>query len=201
MSAAEIAAALKAAVDKALADKAALDKALADKAALDKAAADKALADKLVAANAASANTASNAAYIKAIADKLAADTSAAAAQFKSACDLNKGSTVVPPKSSKMNIFSQVCFVPDFLNPLDADLANIKKVIAQIKAKKIKSITLSSFDDEKNGVDFKSIAQTRAEIVSGIIKRSLPKLKIQYRLYGSSTKANSLSLGRVLITA
>ena len=211
MSAAEIAAALKAAVDKALADKAAVDKALADKAAVDKAAADKAaadkaLADKLAVANAASANTASNAAAanaasIKAIADKLAADTSAAAAQFKSVCDLNKGSTIAPPKSSKMNIFSQVCFVPDFLNPLDADLANIKKVVAQIKAKKIKSITLSSFDDEKNGVDFKSIAQTRAEIVSGIIKRLLPKLKIQYRLYGSSTKANSLSLGRVVITA
>ncbi|CAN2175649.1 Fibronectin type III [Candidatus Nanopelagicaceae bacterium] len=172
----------KAAVDKALAEKAAADKIIFDKVAAEKAAADKAAADKV-------------------IADKLAADTSAAAAQFKSTCDLAQGSTIVTPKSSKMKIYSQICFVPDLLKPVDKDLALIKGVISDLKKKKIKSITLSSFADERNGVDFKSVATARAEIVSGIIQRSLPNIKVNYKLYGSSTKKNSLSLGRVLITA
>jgi hypothetical protein len=178
----EIAVDKKAAVDKALADKAAADKIIFEKVAAEKAATDKVAADK-------------------AIADKLAADKSAAGAQFKSTCDLAQGSTMVTPKTSKMKIYSQICFVPDLLKPVDKDLVLIKGVISDLKKKKIKSITLSSFADERNGVDFKSVATARAEIVSGIIQRSLPNIKVNYKLYGSSTKKNSLSLGRVLITA
>jgi len=216
-SAAEIAAAQKAAVDKALADKAAADKAIADKAAADKAAsdkaasdkaaadkvtADKAIADKAAADKAAADKAAADkAAADKVIADKLAADKSSAAEQFKSTCNLAQGSTAVISKSSKMKIYSQVCFVPDFMKPLEKDLVVIKSVITQLKSKKINSITLSSFADEKSGVNFKSVAQTRANVVAAMIKKANPKIKITYRLYGSSTKKNSLSLGRVVITA
>jgi NMD protein affecting ribosome stability and mRNA decay len=80
-------------------------------------------------------------------------------------------------------------------------LAAIKSVVTQLKSKKITSITLSSFADEKSGVNFKSVAQTRADVVASMIKKANPKIKITYRLFGSSTKKNSLSLGRVVITA
>ena len=206
-SAAEIEAGQKAAVDKALADKAAADKAAADKAAADKAiadklaadkaAADKAIADKLAADKAIADRLAAE----KAAADKFAADKSAAAAQFKSTCNLAQGSTVVTSKSSTMKIYSQVCFVPDLMKPLDKDLMQIKNVVNQIKSKKITAITLSSFADEKSGVNFKSVAQTRADVVAAMIKKANPKIKITYRLFGSSTKKNSLSLGRVVISA
>jgi hypothetical protein len=193
----EIADAQKAAVDKALADKAAADKVIADKAAADKvitdkAAADKAAADKVIA---------DKAAADKVIADKLAADKSAAAEQFKSTCNLAQGSTAVTSKSSKMKIYSQVCFVPDLMKPVEKDLAQIKSVLTQLKSKKITAITISSFADEKSGVNFKSVAQTRANVVAAMIKKANPKIKITYRLFGSSTKKNSLSLGRVVITA
>jgi uncharacterized repeat protein (TIGR02543 family) len=211
-SAAEIAAAQKAAVDKALADKAAADKAIAEKAATDKAiadklAVDKAAADKVIADKAAAEKAAAEKAIAdrlaaeKAIADKLAADTSAAAAQFKSTCNLAQGSTAVISKSSTMKIYSQVCFVPDLMKPLEKDLMQIKKVVSQLKSKKITAITLSSFADEKSGVNFKSVAQTRADVVAAMIKKANPKIKITYRLFGSSTKKNSLSLGRVVISA
>jgi uncharacterized repeat protein (TIGR02543 family) len=186
-SVAEIAAAQKVALDKALADKAAADKLAADKAANEKAIADKIAADK--------------AAADKAIADKLAADNSSAAAQYKSTCNLAQGTTAVTSKSSTMRIYSQVCFVPDLMKPLESDLAKVKKLIQEIKSKKIQSVTLSSFADEKNGVNFKSVAQARAEVVAAMIKKSNPKIKITYRLFGSSTKKNSLSLGRVVISA
>jgi hypothetical protein len=193
----EIADAQKAAVDKALADKASADKVIADKAAADKvitdkAAADKAAADKVIA---------DKAAADKVIADKLAADKSAAAEQFKSTCNLAQGSTAVTSKSSKMKIYSQVCFVPDLMKPVEKDLAQIKSVLTQLKSKKITAITISSFADEKSGVNFKSVAQTRANVVAAMIKKANPKIKITYRLFGSSTKKNSLSLGRVVITA
>ena len=87
------------------------------------------------------------------------------------------------------------------MRPLESDLALVKKVLQEIKTKKIKSVTLSSFADEKNGVNFKSVAQTRADVVAAMIKKANPKIKITYRLFGSSTKKNSLSLGRVVITA
>jgi uncharacterized repeat protein (TIGR02543 family) len=221
-SAAEIAAAQKAAVDKALADKAAADKAAADKAAADKAIADKAAADKVIADKAAADKAAADkaaadkvaadkvaadkaaadkAAADKLIADKLAADKSSAAEQFKSTCNLAQGSTAVTSKSSKMKIYSQVCFGPDLMKPVEKDLAQIKSVVAQLKSKKITAITISSFADEKSGVNFKSVAQTRANVVAAMIKKANPKIKITYRLFGSSTKKNSLSLGRVVITA
>ena len=190
--AAEKAAADKVIADKLAAEKAAADKIIADKLAEEKAAADKALADKLAAEKAAAD---------KAIADKLAADNSAAAALYKSTCNLAQGSTVVTPKSSTMKIYSQVCFVPDSMKPIDSDLVQVKKLIKQLKSKKIRSVTLSSFADEKNGVNFKSVAQSRADAVASMIKKANPKIKITYRLYGSSTKKNSLSLGRVVITA
>ena len=197
----------KAAADKVVADKAAADKAIADKLAADKAAADKAIADKLAADKAAADKViadklaAEKAAADKAIADKLAADSSAAAAQFKSTCNLAQGSTAVISKSSTMKIYSQVCFVPDLMKPLEKDLMQIKNVVNQIKSKKITAITLSSFADEKSGVNFKSVAQTRADVVAAMIKKANPKIKITYRLFGSSTKKNSLSLGRVVISA
>jgi hypothetical protein len=193
----EIAAAQKAAVDKALADKAIADKAAADKAIADKAAADKAIADKAAADKA----IADKAAADKAIADKLAADNSAAANQFKSTCNLAQGSTAVTSKSSTMKIYSQVCFIPDLMKPLEKDLIQINNIVKQIKSKKITAITLSSFADEKSGVNFKSVAQIRADVVAAMIKKSNPKIKITYRLFGSSTKKNSLSLGRVVISA
>jgi uncharacterized repeat protein (TIGR02543 family) len=201
-STSEIEAAQKIAVEKALADKAAQDKVIADKreaerVAAEKIAAEKALADKLAAEKALAEKLAAE----KALADKLAADNSAAAEQYKSTCNLAQGSTAVTSKSLSMKVYSQVCFVPDLLKPLDADLAKVKKLVQQLKSKNIKSITLSSFADEKSGVDFRSVAKARAAVVSGIIQRSIPKIKITYRLYGSSTKKNSLSLGRVVITA
>jgi hypothetical protein len=147
------------------------------------------------------ANMPANIAADKAAAEKLAADNSAAAALFKSTCNLAQGSTVVTSKSSTMKIYSQVCFVPDLMKPLEKDLMQIKNVVNQIKSKKITAITLSSFADEKSGVNFKSVAQTRADVVAAMIKKANPKIKITYRLFGSSTKKNSLSLGRVVISA
>jgi len=197
----------KAAADKVIADKAAADKAIADKLAADKAASDKAIADKLAADKAAADKAATDkaaadkAATDKAAADKLAADNSAAAAAFKSTCNLAQGSTAVISKSSTMKIYSQVCFVPNLMKPLEKDLMQIKSVVNQIKSKKITAITLSSFADEKSGVNFKSVAQTRADVVAAMIKKANPKIKITYRLFGSSTKKNSLSLGRVVISA
>jgi len=211
-SVSEIANAQKAAVDKALADKAIADKLLADKAAVekliadklvaDKAAAEKLVMDKLVAEKTAAEKAlADKLAADKAIADKLVADNSAAAAAFKSTCNLAQGSTAVTPKSLNMKIYLQVCFVPDLMKPLDSDLAQVKKIVQQLKSKKIMSVTLSSFADEKSGVNFKSVAQGRADVVASMIMKANPKMKITYRLFGSSTKKNSLSLGRVVITA
>ena len=200
-------AAEKAAADKLAAEKAAADKVIADKLAAEKAAADKIIADKLAADKAAADKiiadklAADKAAADKIIADKLAADNSAAAAQFKSTCNLAQGSTAVIPKSSTMKIYSQVCFVPDSMKPINSDLVAVKKLIQQLKSKNIKSVTLSSFADEKNGVNFKTVAQSRADAVASMIKKANPKIKITYRLFGSSTKKNSLSLGRVVITA
>ena len=199
---ADKAAADKAIADRLAADKAGADKAIADRLAADKAAADKAIADKLNADKiAAEKALADKLAIEKAAADKLAADNSAAAAQFKSTCNLAKGPTAVTSKSSAMKIYSQVCFVPDLMKPLEKDLMQIKSVVNQIKSKKITAITLSSFADEKSGVNFKSVAQTRADVVAAMIKKANPKIKITYRLFGSSTKKNSLSLGRVVISA
>lgn len=196
-AAADKLAAEKAVADKVIADKLAAEKAAADKLVADKAAADKVAADKIIADKLA----ADKAAADKIIADKLAADNSAAAAQFKSTCNLAQGSTAVIPKSSTMKIYSQICFVPDSMKPINSDLLQVKKLVQQLKSKNIKSVTLSSFADEKNGVNFKMIAQSRAEAVASMIMKANPKMKITYRLYGSSTKKNSLSLGRVVITA
>jgi hypothetical protein len=216
-AAVEKAAADKAAADKVIADKIAAEKAAADKLASEKAAADKIIADKLAAEKAAADKLAAEkaaaekivadklaadkAAADKIIADKLAADNSAAAAQFKSTCNLAQGSTAVIPKSSTMKIYSQVCFVPDSMKPINSDFVAVKKLIQQLKSKNIKSVTLSSFADEKNGVNFKTVAQSRADAVASMIKKANPNIKITYRLFGSSTKKNSLSLGRVVITA
>ncbi len=190
-AAAEKAALDKAAADKAAAEKAALEKALADKIAADKAALEKALAEKAALEKAAAAEKAAleKAALEKAAADKLAA------------CILGKSATLVTAKKKTMRLYSQICFIPEMMKPIEKDMAQISKVIAQIKSKKIKSITLMSFADEKTGVDFKSAAKTRAEMISEIIKRSVPKLKVTYALFGSSTKKNIVSQGRVVITA
>jgi len=48
---------------------------------------------------------------------------------------------------------------------------------------------------------FRSVAKSRADVVSSIIKKALPKIKINYQLYGSSTKKNTIAVGRVVITA
>ena len=182
------------------ADKAAAEKAAADKAAVDKAAADKLAAEKLAAEKlAAEKLLAEKLAAQQALADKLAAEK--AAADKLAACILGKSSTLVTAKSKTMRIYSQICFIPELLKPIDKDLAEINKVISLIKSKKIKSITLLSFADERIGVDFKSVAKARAVVVSGIIQREIPNLKIIYKLYGSSAKKNIVSQGRVVITA
>ena len=188
--AAEKLAAEKLAAEKLAAEKAAAEKALAEKLAAEKAAAEKALAEKLAAEQALAAQIA---------AEKAATDK--AAAEKLAACVLGKSSTLVTSKSKTMSIYSQICFIPELLKPRDKDLAEINKIIALIKSKKIKSITLLSFADEKTGVDFKSVAKARAVVVSGIIKRSIPNLKVSYQLFGSSTKKNIVSQGRVVITA
>jgi hypothetical protein len=200
MTAAERAAAEKAAAEKSALEKALVEMTAAEKAAVEKAVAEKAAADKLAA---------DKATLEKAAADKLAADKAAieqaaldkAAADKLAACILGKSATLVTAKKKTMRIYSQVCFIPEMMKPIEKDLAQINKVIAQIKSKKIKSITLLSFADEKTGVDFKSVAKARAVVVAGIIKRSLPKLKVSYALFGSSTKKNVASQGRVVITA
>jgi uncharacterized repeat protein (TIGR02543 family) len=203
--AADKAAAEKEAADKLAADKAAAEKAVADKAAAEKAAKDKEAADKLAAEKAAAEKLAAERllaeklAAQQALADKLAAEK--AAADKLAACILGKSSTLVTAKSKSMRIYSQICFIPELLKPIDKDLAEINKVISLIKSKKIKSITLLSFADEKIGVDFKSVARARAVVVSGIIQRAIPNLKIIYKLYGSSAKKNIVSQGRVVITA
>jgi hypothetical protein len=208
--AAEKAAAEKAAADKLAAEKAAAEKAAADKLAAEKAAADKAAADKLAAEKAAAEKAAAD----KLAAEKLAAEQLAAeqalatklaeekaAAEKLAACILGKTSTLVTSKSKTMKIYNQICFMPQMLKPIDKDLAEINKVISLIKSKKIKQITLLSFADEKIGVDFKSVAKAQAGIVSTIIKKALPNLKVSYKLYGSSAKKNIVSQGRVVITA
>jgi uncharacterized repeat protein (TIGR02543 family) len=208
--AAEKATAEKAAADKLAAEKAAADKAAADKLAAEKAAAEKAAADKLAADKAAAEKAATD----KLAAEKLAAEQLAAeqalatklaeekaAAEKLAACILGKTSTLVTSKSKTMSIYSQICFMPQMLKPIDKDIAEINKVIAQIKSKKLKRITLLSFADEKIGVDFKSVANAQAAMVSGIIKKALPKLKVSSKLYGSSAKKNIVSQGRVVITA
>jgi flagellar hook-length control protein FliK len=204
-AAAEKADADKAAAEKALADKEAADKAAADKAALEKALADKAAAEKALAEKTASEKAAADkAAADKAAADKATAEKAAldkAAADNLAACILGKSATLVTAKKKTMSLYSQICFVPEMMKPIEKDMAQLSKVIAQIKSKKIKSITLLSFADEKIGVNFKSAAKTRAEMISEIIKRSIPKLKVTYALFGSSTKKNIVSQGRVVITA
>ena len=135
----------------------------------------------------------------QALAAKLAAEK--AAADKLAACLLGKNSTLVTAKKQTMSIYSQICFVPDLLKPVDKDLAEINKVINLIKSKKIKSIKLLSFADEKTGTNFKSVAQSRADVVAKMIKSAIPNLKITYALFGSSTKKNIVSQGRVLITA
>jgi uncharacterized repeat protein (TIGR02543 family) len=203
--AAEKADADKAAAEKAFADKAAADKAAADKAALEKALADKAAAEKALAEKTAAEKAAADkAAADKAAADKATAEKAAldkAAADNLAACILGKSATMVTAKKKTMRLYSQICFIPEMMKPIEKDMAQISKVIAQIKSKKIKSITLLSFADEKIGVNFKSAAKTRAEMISEIIKRSVPKLKVSYALFGSSTKKNIVSQGRVVITA
>ena len=188
--AAEKLAAEKLAAEKALAEKLAADKLAAEKLATEKAAAEKIIAEKLAAEQALAAQIA---------AEKAAADK--AAAEKLDACILGKTSTLVTAKSKSMRIYSQICFIPELLRPIDKDLAEINKVISLIKSKKIKSISLLSFADEKIGVDFKSVAKARAVVVSGIIMRAIPNLKITYKLYGSSAKKNIVSQGRVVITA
>jgi hypothetical protein len=200
MLAAERAIAEKTASEKALADKLAAEKAAADKAALEKALADKLAAEKAAADKAALEKALAD----KAAADKAAADKSAldkAAADNLAACILGKSATLVTAKKKTMRLYSQICFIPEMMKPIEKDMAQISKVIAQIKSKKIKSITLLSFADEKIGVNFKSAAKTRAVMISEIIKRSVPKLKVSYALFGSSTKKNIVSQGRVVITA
>ena len=100
-----------------------------------------------------------------------------------------------------MSVYSQICFVPDLLKPVAKDMAEINKVINLIKSKKIKSIKLLSFADEKTGTNFKSVAKSRADVVAKMLKSAIPNLKITYALFGSSTKKNIVSQGRVLITA
>jgi len=205
----------KAAEEKAAAEKAAADKAAADKAAAEKAAAEKAAADKLAAEKAEAERIAAE----KAAADKLAAEKLAAeklvaeqalatklaeekaAAEKLAACILGKTSTLVTSKSKTMQIYNQICFMPQMLKPIDKDIAEINKVISLIKSKKIKSITLLSFADEKIGVDFKKVAKAQAAMVAGMIKKAIPNLKVSYKLYGSSAKKNIVSQGRVVITA
>jgi uncharacterized repeat protein (TIGR02543 family) len=218
--AAEKAAAEKAAADKLAAEKAAADKLAAEKAASEKAAADKLAAEKAAAEKAASDKLAAEkAAAEKAASDKLAAEKLAAeqlaaeqalatklaeekaAAEKLAACILGKTSTLVTSKTKTMRIYNQICFMPQMLKPIDKDIAEINKVISLIKSKKIKSITLLSFADEKIGVDFKSVAKAQAAMVSGIIKKALPKLRVSSKLYGSSAKKNIVSQGRVVITA
>jgi NMD protein affecting ribosome stability and mRNA decay len=63
------------------------------------------------------------------------------------------------------------------MKPVEKDLAQIKSVVAQLKSKKITAITISSFADEKSGVNFKSVAQTRANVVAAMIKKANPKIK------------------------
>ncbi|MCX6456266.1 MAG: InlB B-repeat-containing protein [Actinobacteria bacterium] len=189
------AAAEKAAADKLAAEKAAADKAAADKLAAEKAAADKAAAEKLAAEKLAAEKLAAE----QALATKLAEEK--AAAEKLAACILGKTSTLVTSKSKTMTIYNQICFMPQMLKPIDKDLAEINKVISLIKSKKIKRITLLSFADEKIGVDFKSVAKAQGMMVSGIIKKALPNLKVSYKLYGSSAKKNIVSQGRVIITA
>ena len=188
--AAEKLAAEKLAAEKLAAEKLAAEKLVAEKLAAEKAAAEKALAEKLAAEQALAAQLA---------AEKAASDK--AAAEKLAACILGKTSTLVTAKSKSMRIYSQICFIPELLKPIDKDLAEINKVISLIKSKKIKSISLLSFADEKIGVDFKSVAKARAVVVSGIIQRAIPNLKIAYKLYGSSAKKNIVSQGRVVITA
>ena len=193
--AADKAAAEKAATEKAIADKLAADKAAAEKAAADKLAAEQALAAKLVAEKAAADKLAAE----QILAAKLAAEK--AAADIIAACLLGKNSTLVTAKKKTMSVYSQICFVPDLLKPVAKDMAEINKVINLIKSKKIKSIKLLSFADEKTGTNFKSVAKSRADVVAKMIKSAIPNLKITYALFGSSTKKNIVSQGRVLITA
>jgi uncharacterized repeat protein (TIGR02543 family) len=208
--AAEKAAAEKAAADKAAADKLAAEKAAAEKAAAEKAAVEKAIADKTAAEKAAVEKaTADKLAAEKLAAEKLVAEQALAtklaeekaAAEKLAACILGKTSTLVTSKSKTMSIYSQICFMPQMLKPIDKDIAEINKVISLIKSKKLKQVTLLSFADEKIGVDFKSVAKAQAAMVSGIIKKALPNLKVSYKLYGSSAKKNIVSQGRVVITA
>jgi len=214
-AAAEKAAADKAVKDKEAADRAAKDKEAADKAAADKLAAEQALAAKLVAEKVAADKLAAEQALAiklaaeKAAADKLAAEQALAAklvaekaaADVIAACLLGKSSTLVTAKKKTMSVYSQICFVPDLLKPVAKDMAEINKVINLIKSKKIKSIKLLSFADEKTGTNFKSVAKSRADVVAKMIKSAIPNLKITYALFGSSTKKNIVSQGRVLITA
>ena len=168
----------------------AADKAESERIAAEKAAADKLAADKLAAERIAAE---------KALATKLAEEK--AAAEKLAACILGKTSTLVTSKSKTMRIYKQICFMPQMLKPIDKDIAEINKVISLIKSKKIKSITLLSFADEKIGVDFKKVAKAQAAMVSGMIKKAIPNLKVSYKLYGSSAKKNIVSQGRVVITA
>jgi len=80
-------------------------------------------------------------------------------------------------------------------------LKQLKNLSQELKNNKIKSITLSSFSDEKTGVDFKLVAKSRADFVAKMIKKTNQNIKITFRLYGSSSKKNTVSLGRVVITA
>jgi hypothetical protein len=195
LAAEEKVAAEKLAAEKAAADRLAAEKAAADKLAAEKLAAEKVLADKIAAEKLA----AEKAANEKALAIKLAEEK--AAAEKLAACILGKTSTLVTSKSKTMKIYNQICFMPQMLKPIDKDLAEINKVISLIKSKKIKQITLLSFADEKIGVDFKKVAKAQSDVISAIIKKALPNLKISYKLYGSSAKKNIVSQGRVVITA
>jgi len=158
--------------------------AVASKPLIDKALADKTLADK-------------------ALSDKTSADRALAekVAEFQNICSVAPGATALIPKSSTMKIYSQLCFVSGSRKLVGKDLIVVQNLIAQLKYGKINAITLSSYADEKSGVDFKAIAKTRANVVAAMIRRSLPNIRISYRLYGSSTIKDALSSGRIVVTA
>jgi uncharacterized repeat protein (TIGR02543 family) len=158
--------------------------AVASKPVIDRALADKTLADK-------------------ALADKTSADRALAekVAEFQNICSVAPGATALIPKSSTMKIYSQLCFVSGSRKLVGKDLIVVQNLIAQLKYGNINAITLSSYADEKSGVDFKAIAKTRANVVAAMIRRSLPNIRISYRLYGSSTKKDALSSGRIVVTA
>jgi hypothetical protein len=118
-----------------------------------------------------------------------------------SSCTFSQTAVLVPTKSSKTKVYSQICFQPGEIKPAAEGYAETKKLIDILKKSNAKVISISSFADEKSGVDFKTVAKARALIVSGLIQKAIPKIKLSFRYYGSSLKTNQSSSGRVLVTA